>query len=85
MQATKQMLRAPFLGRQNNGVKASHTSDADAPPRSPRDPAINVPPAIVKTYTSKELFGVSNELTIAHRGERYSLRITSLGKLILTK
>lgn len=85
MQTPKQMLRAPFLGRQNNGVEASHTNDADAPHRSPRGPAINIPPVMVKTYTSEELFGVGSELVIAHRGERYSLRITSLGKLILTK
>lgn len=85
MHTTKQLLRAPFLGRQNNDVEAAHTRDADAPYRSPRGPAVNVPPAMVKTYTSKELFGAGQELAIAHRGERYSLRITSLGKLILTK
>lgn len=85
MQTTKQTLRAPFLGRQNSGVETSHASDTNAPPRSPRGPAIHVPPAIAKTYTSKELFGVGSELIITHRGERYSLRITSLGKLILTK
>ena len=85
MQTTKQILCAPFLGRQNNGVVVSHASGADAPHLSPRDPAVNNPSAIVKTYTSNELFGASCELTIAHRGERYSLRITSLGKLILTK
>lgn len=85
MQTTKQLLRAPFLGQKNNGVATSHASDADAPHRSPRSPAVNISPTIVKTYTSNELFGAGNELAIAHRGERYSLRITSLGKLILTK
>ena len=85
MKTTKQMLRAPFLGRQNNTVQAAHASDADAPRRSPRGPAVNILPAIVKTYTSQELFGTGHELAIAHRGERYSLRITHLGKLILTK
>ncbi|MFH1659467.1 MAG: hemin uptake protein HemP [Pseudomonadota bacterium] len=85
MQTTKQLLRAPFLGQKNNGVTASHASDADAPPRLPRGPAVNIPSALVKTYTSNELFGAGCELAIAHRGERYSLRITSLGKLILTK
>ena len=85
MQITKQMLRVPFLGQQNNDIKASRTNNTATPPASPRDPTAAVPPAIIKTYTSKELFGVDNELSIAHRGERYSLRITSLGKLILTK
>jgi hemin uptake protein HemP len=85
MQTTKQRLRAMFLGRQNNGIATSHTHDADAPPRSPRGPVVNIPPAIVKTYTSNELFSGGSELAIAHRGEHYSLRITSLGKLKLTK
>ncbi|WP_226408575.1 hemin uptake protein HemP [Dechloromonas denitrificans] len=85
MQTTKQMLRAPFLGRQNSGIKAAHASDADNAHYSPQGPVIHVSTGIAKTYTSHELFGSCNELAIAHRGERYSLRITSLGKLILTK
>jgi hemin uptake protein HemP len=35
--------------------------------------------------TSVELFGGSKELVIEHAGERYVLRHTNLGKLILTK
>lgn len=85
MHTTKQMLRAPFLGRQHNDAEPAHARDTDALLRSPRGPAVNIPPVMVKTYTSKELFGAAQELTIAHRGESYSLRITSLGKLILTK
>jgi len=34
---------------------------------------------------SSNLFGLSNELIIIHNGEEYKLRLTSNGKLILTK
>lgn len=34
---------------------------------------------------SDQLFGNSNELIIDHYGQEYRLRITNLGKLILTK
>lgn len=34
---------------------------------------------------SSALFEESNELTIIHNGEEYRLRLTSNGKLILTK
>ncbi len=35
--------------------------------------------------SSKTLFNGENILTIEHNGERYALRITASGKLILTK
>jgi hemin uptake protein HemP len=38
-----------------------------------------------KTITSAELFGYLHEIVILHAGEAYRLRITSNGKLILTK
>jgi hemin uptake protein HemP len=38
-----------------------------------------------RTVTSTELFGSHHELRIVHRGEQYTLRVTRLGKLILTK
>ena len=34
---------------------------------------------------SQALFGPARELHIDHQGQRYRLRITALGKLILTK
>jgi hemin uptake protein HemP len=34
---------------------------------------------------SRELLGASKEIEIVHSGQCYRLRITSLGKLILTK
>lgn len=39
----------------------------------------------LKVLNSRDLFGIANELIIDHRGQHYRLRITSLGKLILTK
>jgi hemin uptake protein HemP len=39
----------------------------------------------VKIYSSLDLFGASNSVIINHHGVCYTLRITQLGKLILTK
>ena len=36
-------------------------------------------------FRTEKLFGDASEIQIEHRGERYSLRITRNGKLILTK
>lgn len=38
-----------------------------------------------KIYSSLDLFGASNLVIINHYGFCYTLRITQLGKLILTK
>jgi hemin uptake protein HemP len=38
-----------------------------------------------KMYSSFDLFGASNSVIINHYGVCYTLRITQLGKLILTK
>ena len=38
-----------------------------------------------ETLQSGDLFAESKELTIAHNGEFYKLRLTGKGKLILTK
>jgi hemin uptake protein HemP len=38
-----------------------------------------------KSYSSLDLFGASNSVIINHYGICYTLRITQLGKLILTK
>ena len=39
----------------------------------------------IRRTTTEDLLQGGNELIIAHRGEEYRLRITSNGKLILTK
>jgi hemin uptake protein HemP len=44
-----------------------------------------MPDMSAKTITSAELFGNLREIVILHAGEEYRLRITSNGKLILTK
>ena len=72
MQTRQRGIRAPFLGSQFNAL-------TQAPDGLP------LLAAAVPTYTSHDLFGAVNEVAILHRGERYSLRITSQGKLILTK
>lgn len=71
-QTPRQHIRAPFLGINTSTGPAAQAAQ-DAKP-------------LARTYTTAELFGSQSEVVnIAHRGERYSLRITSLGKLILTK
>jgi hemin uptake protein HemP len=40
---------------------------------------------LAKMYSSLDLFGASNSVIINHHGICYTLRITQLGKLILTK
>ena len=40
---------------------------------------------LAKMYSSLDLFGTSNSVIIYHHGICYTLRITQLGKLILTK
>jgi hemin uptake protein HemP len=42
-------------------------------------------PAAPRCVASGELFGRATELHIEHGGSTYRLRITALGKLILTK
>ncbi|MCK9606183.1 MAG: hemin uptake protein HemP [Methylomonas sp.] len=38
-----------------------------------------------RKFNSQQLFASQNEIVIEHLGEQYRLRITSNGKLILTK
>lgn len=53
-------------------------------------PAAAPPPATVATplplrWNSVQLLGAGHEALVEHRGECYRLRLTALGKLILTK
>lgn len=48
-----------------------------APPRAPA--------AAVRRIQSRDLLGAGAEVEIEHAGHVYRLRLTSLGKLILTK
>jgi hemin uptake protein HemP len=53
---------------------------APAPPRQAGAAAAGSP-----RWQTEQLFGPRSEVEIEHRGSIYRLRITSLGKLILTK
>jgi hemin uptake protein HemP len=59
-------------------------------PSDKTDPHLRHSPAVEgavprKRLSSRELFGAMREVVIDHVGEEYRLRITSQGKLILTK
>jgi hemin uptake protein HemP len=61
------------------------TSDPKlAPARQPVEPRVAVAPRTV-LVSSEQLFAGAAEVQINHRGARYRLKQTSLGKLILTK
>lgn len=61
-------------------IKTSEKPDTIAQAHRPAAAA-----AARKRISSGELFGAVRELVIEHVGEEYRLRITSQGKLILTK
>jgi hemin uptake protein HemP len=44
-----------------------------------------VPSARLRRINSRELLGAAQEVEISHTGQIYRLRLTALGKLILTK
>lgn len=52
-------------------------------PAAPRPAPATLPPQPV--LRSEQLFGGAQEVLIEHRGAVYRLKLTSLGKLILTK
>jgi hemin uptake protein HemP len=54
---------------------------AETPGRSTGSAPVPVP----HRWTSRELLGSAREVEIEHEGLLYRLRLTSLGKLILTK
>jgi hemin uptake protein HemP len=58
-------------------------SDQANPQQRPSPDAEGI--ATRKRLNSRELFGAMREVVIDHVGEEYRLRITSQGKLILTK
>ncbi|MDX1944497.1 MAG: hemin uptake protein HemP [Pirellulaceae bacterium] len=58
------------------------TSPGDDADESPREATPDLPRLIMR---SSELFHGRREIFIEHAGELYRLRITSKGRLILTK
>jgi hemin uptake protein HemP len=57
---------------------------SELPSESP-SPAPGAPLAAPRSVPSSELFRGLRELRIEHEGEQYTLRLTRLNKLILTK
>jgi hemin uptake protein HemP len=55
------------------------------PPPAPRGIGTAAQPAEPRRMHSHDILGSSQEVEIVHRSQCYRLRITSLGKLILTK
>ncbi|WP_255467811.1 hemin uptake protein HemP [Reyranella sp. CPCC 100927] len=61
---------------------------ANTPPNAmPRSTQYARPPRApsIRRVGSRELMGPSGQLIIRHAGDEYRLRVTSKGKLILTK
>lgn len=87
METTQQTLRIPHLGKRAPAIERTTVS---VPGSTKEIPVVTLartpqPTTPRKTYSSEELFGDQRDLNIEHRGEIYSLRITSFGRLILTK
>jgi hemin uptake protein HemP len=55
------------------------------PPRAEARPTAAVPPSGQRSVDSATLLGPGGELLIHHQQQVYRLRLTSQGKLILTK
>ena len=62
-----------------------HTADAEPTPSNApaHEPRLNA--GVRRRYISEQLFGEHTEVEIQHGESTYRLRLTSLGKLILTK
>jgi hemin uptake protein HemP len=58
--------------------------DTDDPRRPAGGSARRPAPSAPQVVESTALFGAANELVIRHNGRDYCLRLTRLGKLILT-
>jgi len=59
--------------------------ELESVPTSPGTLAPPPPRNEQRVIDSRTLFGQAREIRISHNGESYSLRLTRLGKLILTK
>lgn len=72
------------MAAEPNGTVATRGA-ACGPEESVRDAASPVAPATRPRVPSHDILRGSAEVEIDHRGTLYRLRVTSLGKLILTK
>lgn len=64
---------------------ANAWADLPSPPPTPAAAAAAPCSAVPAQIESSTLFGTAQEVLIKHQGQTYRLRITSQGKLILTK
>ena len=62
----------------------SHRTDTGTP-GAPGGTGAEMAEAPIRCIDSRQLLGDQSEVGIAHDGTRYRLRVTALGKLILTK
>lgn len=86
MENAPQTLRIPHPGKHTPTSEHASTTAPNSAQGVPDTPVASARPAgDSNSYSSEALFGNHREISIMHRGERYSLRITSLGRLILTK
>ena len=63
-------------------MQSQSPNDDDRQNEPPAVPAASEPP---RTITTEDLFAGRREIWIQHGDQRYRLRITAAGKLILTK
>ena len=69
--------------RVRQGDLSMNSKPAAIPER--RSDALDPGDLRIRTVASQDLLGTGRELRIRHQGESYTLRLTRLGKLILTK
>lgn len=75
--------RSDIIRREEDGMH--HGNQTSIPPaRGSYQPRPSRGPSI-RRVGSRELMGASGQLIIRHAGDEYHLRVTSKGKLILTK
>jgi len=68
------------MGDQQNKAVGRNFSSYPTTPATPKNSNLSVP-----NFSSNDLFGSANEITIEHESFLYRLRITKQGKLILNK
>jgi hemin uptake protein HemP len=73
-----------MAGPRPNPEQAAALNRAATPP-APPSPDRPSGPSAARRWRSSELFGSTHEIEIEHGPSVYRLRLTSLGKLILTK
>jgi hemin uptake protein HemP len=76
------MMKSTRAGKRASAVTNEPTPEPTSPTNPPPTNPSQLAPVV---YTSAELLQGRREAWIEHEGERYRLRLTSQGKLYLTK